>query len=34
MLVFYGAARIATAQTAALSGAVYDPSHAGSSMPP
>jgi hypothetical protein len=29
MLVFCGAAGIATAQTAALSGAVYDPSHAG-----
>src|SRR5579864_3348426 len=29
MLVFCGAAGIARAQTAALSGAVYDPSHAG-----
>ena len=29
MLVFCGAAGIAGAQTAALSGAVYDPSHAG-----
>ena len=33
MLVLWAATGIAGAQTAALSGAVYDPSHAGVFMP-